>query len=114
MFARRGDSRIARKNIRNDNYKQISAEILHPLPICVIMGLHRRAGACSRRNECLESKKGGGSKPPPYKGVWALPDAKRCLQRCNTKAKLAIKRNDNKKLTDGGIIWEKFLALGAE
>ena len=33
---------------------------------------------------------------------------------CNTKAKLAIKRNDNKKLTNGGIIWEKFLALGAE
>ena len=27
-------------------------------------------------------------------GVWALLDAKRCLQRCNTKAKLAIKQND--------------------
>ena len=45
MFTRRGDSRIARKNIRNDNgrfvnrpYKQISAEILFSLPICVIIG----------------------------------------------------------------------------
>ena len=56
-------------------YKQISAEMLFSLPICVIMESQRRAGACSRRNECLESKKGGGSKPPPYKGVWALPDA---------------------------------------
>ena len=43
---RRGDSRIARKNIRNDNgrhvnrpYKQISAEILYYLPIYVIMEL---------------------------------------------------------------------------
>ena len=25
-------------------------------------------------------------------GVWALPEAMRCLQRCNTKAKLAIKQ----------------------
>jgi hypothetical protein len=33
----------------------------------------------------------GGTKAPPYKGVWALPEAMRCLQRCNTKAKLAIK-----------------------
>ena len=32
-------------------YKRISAENLFSLPICVIMGLHRRAGACSRRNE---------------------------------------------------------------
>ncbi|MBR5187300.1 MAG: hypothetical protein IKW18_02405, partial [Clostridia bacterium] len=37
-------------------------------------------------------RKSGGSEPPPYKGVWALPEAMRCLQRCNTKAKLAIKR----------------------
>ena len=29
----------------NRPYKQISAEILYPLPICVIMGLHRREGA---------------------------------------------------------------------
>ena len=58
------------------HYKQISAENLFSLPICVIMGLHRRAGACSRRNERLESKKAAGVTPPPYnKGVWALPEA---------------------------------------
>ena len=41
------------KSIRATNgrpYKRISAENLFSLPICVIMGLHRRAGACSRRN----------------------------------------------------------------
>ena len=53
--------------------KQILAENLFSLPICVIIGIHRRAGACSRRNErlCFGN---GGTKAPPYKGVWALPD----------------------------------------
>ena len=49
-------------------YKQISAEILFSLPICVIMGLHRRAGACSRRNLGH-----GGTKAPPYKGYGLCP-----------------------------------------
>ena len=38
----------------------------------------------------------GGTKAPPYKVVWALPEAMRCLQRCNTKAKLAIKQDDKR------------------
>ena len=71
---------------------KISAENLFSLPICVIMGLHRRAGACSRRNERLESKKAAGVNPRPTKGYGLCP---MCL--CNTKAKLVIKRNDNKK-----------------
>ena len=42
----------AKKRATNGRpYKQISAEILFSLPICVIMGLHRRAGACSRRDD---------------------------------------------------------------
>jgi len=49
-------------------YKQISAEILFSLPICVIMGLHRREGACSRRN-----LGNGGTKAPPYKGYGLCP-----------------------------------------
>ena len=47
---------IARKQPQNKKratngrpYKRISAENLFSLPTCVIMGLHRRAGACSRR-----------------------------------------------------------------
>ena len=54
-------------------YKPISAEILFSLPICVIMGLHRRAGACSRRNERLESKKAAGVNPRPTKGYGLCP-----------------------------------------
>ena len=46
-------------------YKQISAEILFSLPMCGIIGLHRRAGACSRRNERLKSKKAAGVNPRP-------------------------------------------------
>ena len=53
------------------------------------MGLHRRAGACSRRNERLESKKAAGVNPRPTKGYRLCP---MCL--CNTKAKLAIKQKD--------------------
>ena len=49
-------------------YKQISAERLFSLPICVIMGLHRRAGACSRRNLGY-----GGTKAPHYKGYGLCP-----------------------------------------
>ena len=33
-------------------------------------------------------------------GVWALPEAMRCLQRCNTKAKLAIKQNDKQEFDE--------------
>ena len=71
-------------------YNQISAEILFSLPICVIMRVRRRAGACSRRNErfCFRQRRHQGT---ALQGVWALPEAMRCLQRCNTKAKLAIK-----------------------
>jgi len=47
---------------------KISAENLFSLPICVIMGLHRRAGACSRRNLGH-----GGTKAPPYKGYGLCP-----------------------------------------
>ena len=89
MFPRRGDSRIIRENIRNDNgrfvnrpYKRISAEILFSLPICVIMGLYRRAGACSRRNERLESKKAVGVNPHPTKGMGFARHV------CKTNAKL--------------------------
>ena len=32
-----------------------------------------------------------------------MPEAKRCKQRCNTKAKLAIKRNDKPKIDEEGI-----------
>ena len=47
---------------------------LFSLPICVIMGLHRRAGACSRRNERLESKKAAGVNPrPTIKGYELYP-----------------------------------------
>ena len=80
MFTRRGDSRIARKNIRNDNgrfvnrpYKQISAEMLFSLPICVTMESYRRVGACSHRNERLESKKAAGVNPRPTKGYGLCP-----------------------------------------
>ena len=50
-----------------------SAENLLSLPISVIMGLHRRAGACSRRNERLESKKATGVNPRPTKGHGLCP-----------------------------------------
>ncbi|MBR4852907.1 MAG: hypothetical protein IKV01_04805, partial [Clostridia bacterium] len=50
------------------------------LPICVIMGLHRRAGACSRRKERLESKKAAGVNPRPTKGYGLCP--KPCVA-CN-------------------------------
>ena len=64
-------------------YKQISAEILFSLPICVIMGLHRRAGACSRRNERLESKKAAGVNPrPTIKGYGLCP--KHLYYKCET------------------------------
>jgi len=43
-------------------------DILFSLPICVITGLHRRAGACSRRNLGH-----GGTKAPPYKGFGLCP-----------------------------------------
>jgi hypothetical protein len=66
---------VARKQQQNNKratngrpYKQISAEILLSLPICVIMGLHRMAVACSRRNELLESKKAAY-----YKGYGLCP-----------------------------------------
>ena len=59
----------AKKRATNGRpYKRISAENLFSLPICVIMGLHRRAGACSRRN--LDT---GGTKAPPYKGYGLCP-----------------------------------------
>ena len=62
-------------------YKQISAEILFSLPICVIMGVYRRAGACSRRNERF-----GATAAPRHR-----PTKRRelCPTRCNTNAKLA-------------------------
>ena len=31
---------------------------------------------------------------PRILGVWAMADAKHCLQRCNTRVKPAIKQND--------------------
>ena len=34
---------------------------------------------------------------------------RRCLQRCNTKAKLAIKQNSNKDVENGGAYEEKYM-----
>ena len=117
MFTRRGDSRIARKNIRNDNgrfvnhpYKQISAEILFPLPICVIMELtkslalgerwrrSRRRGQIVREYPLSPAIAGALPQGEPldaciFRGM-GFARCPRCKQHCNTKAKLAIKRND--------------------
>ena len=77
MFTRWGDRRAntaGRPRAFDERpYKQISAEMLFSLPICVIMGLHRRAGACSRRDERLESKKAAGVNPRPTKGYGLCP-----------------------------------------
>jgi hypothetical protein len=55
-------------------YKRISAEMLFSLPICVIMGYIVGRGLAPAVMNALNLKC-GGSKPPPYKGVWALPCA---------------------------------------
>ena len=35
--------------------------------------------------------------------------SQRCLQRCNTQAKLAIKQNSNKDVENGGAYEEKYM-----
>ena len=73
-------------------YKQISAERLFSLPICVIIGIHRRAGACSRRNERFGATAAPRHRPTRGMGFTL------CL--CNTKAKLAIKQNDKQEFDE--------------
>ena len=81
---------------------KISAENLFSLPICVIMDLHRRAGACSRRFVCLchyrcrggsmipqsflkyWTMKSGGLLPPLHISAGASPPPYQCLF-CNSK-----------------------------
>ena len=78
-------------------YKQISAENLFSLPICVIMGYIVGRGQCLRSKLDIERSEiclhpaamkdlvlgNGGTKAPPYKGYGLCPT------RCNTNAKLA-------------------------
>ena len=59
---------ISRSRTRSYHSDEVGISLLLSLPICVIMGLHRRAGACSRRN-----LGNGGTKAPPYKGYGLCP-----------------------------------------
>ena len=63
-----------RCRLRQYRSDEVGISLLFSLQICVIMGLHRRAGACSRRNErfCFRQRRHQGT---ALQGVWALPDA---------------------------------------
>ena len=84
MFTRRGDRRTSTagrpRAFDERPYKQISAENLFSLPICVIMGLTK---------SLPEGVLGCATL-----GVWALPEAFAAAQMGGrkTKAKLAIKQ----------------------
>ena len=60
--------------MRQYHSDEVGISLLFSLPICVIMGLHRRAGACSRRHErsCFRQRRHQGA---ALQGVWALPYA---------------------------------------
>ena len=59
--------------LRQYHSDEVGISLLLSLPICVIMGLHRRAVACSRRHErsCFRQRRHQGT---ALQGVWALPD----------------------------------------
>ena len=88
-ISRKPKAFISLSRKRQYHSDEVGISLLLFLPICVIMRVRRRAGACSRRNEKfgLGQRRHQGT---ALQGVWALPEAIRCLQRCNTKAKLAI------------------------
>ena len=69
MFTRHpvGANCVRPRAFKERTYNQISAENLSSLPICVIMGIHRRAGLAptATKGFVLDN---GGTNAPPYKG----------------------------------------------